>query len=395
MTELSVAPLPDACGGATAVRVGRIRISCFRNYFRLHLVLSGAPVVLYGPNGAGKTNLLEAVSLLAPGRGMRGARLSELDRREGGRFRIQAEIESHDGPHEIETWHEAGGERRRVRLDGAMLRSSAALAEQVAAVWLTPSMDRVLVEGAAGRRRFLDRLVLALYADHAARVGSFERAMRERLHLLRSAHADPLWLAAIEQRMAEAAVAVAAARRDLVADLDRELTQSWGGFPSARLELVGEVERRLDARSALEVEQWLRARYEATRLRDAETGMTSLGIHRTDLSVFDRQTGAPAGAVSTGQQKALLLAILLAEVRLRRSRRGEAPLLLLDEVAAHLDAGRRRLLFDALVDLDVQAWLTGTDFDLFRPLAGRARLFEVVDGQLRERDGRTGPSASL
>ncbi len=380
-----LAPEPaTGVAGETVGAVTRLELAAFRNYRRLDLAVTGRPVVLFGPNGAGKTNLLEALSLLGPGRGLRRARLAELDHRAGGRFRIRARIETAEGPREVETRHDAEGGRRTVAIDGTLSRSSAELARICAMVWLTPAMDRILVEGPAGRRRFLDRLTLALYPDHAARVAAFERAMRERVRLLRGPRPDPVWLEAVERRMAEAAVAIAAARRDLLAGLERELARGVDGFPSARLELAGEVETALEGMTALEAEQWLAARLAGSRDADADSGGAAHGTHRTDLLVFAREEAVPAAACSTGQQKALLLAVLLAETRLRRARAGDWPLLLLDEVAAHLDACRRAALFEALVAMGAQSWLTGTDAELFRPLFGRAAVFHLNEATLRE-----------
>ncbi len=384
MTARLVPEPATPVAGEAAGAVSRLELAAFRNYRRLELAVTARPVVLFGPNGAGKTNLLEALSLLTPGRGLRRARLAELDHRGGGRFRLRARVETVDGPREVESWHDPENGRRVLAVDGAACRSSAELARLCAMVWLTPAMDRILVEGPAGRRRFLDRLTLALYPDHAARVTAFERAMRERAHLLRSRRPDPVWLDALERRMAQAAVAIAAARRDLVAGLEAELARGVEGFPSARLALAGEVEEALGRMSALEVEQWLAGRLAESRTADAEGGGAAHGTHRSDLLVFLRAGEVPAAACSTGQQKALLLAVLLAETRLRRTRAGDWPVLLLDEVAAHLDAERRRALFEALVAMGAQCWLTGTDAELFRPLFGRAAVFHLNEATLRE-----------
>ncbi len=373
-----------AVAGEAAGAVSRLELAAFRGYRRLDLTVEARPVVLFGPNGAGKTNLLEALSLLTPGRGLRRARLAEIDNRAGGHFRIRARLETADGPREVETWHDPDSGRRQVAIDGAPSRSSGELARVCAMVWLTPAMDRILAEAPAGRRRFLDRLTLALYPDHASRVGAFERAMRERAHLLRTRRPDPFWLGALERRMAEAAVAIAAARRDLVAGLEAELARGVAGFPSARLALAGEVEEALEKMRALEAEQWLTERLAASRAGDAESGGAAHGTHRSDLRVYSREGEVPAADCSTGQQKALLLAVLLAETRLRRSRGGDWPVLLLDEVVAHLDAARRAALFEALVELGAQSWLTGTDAELFRPLFGRAAVFHVCEATLSE-----------
>lgn len=374
-----------ASGTEAALRVTDIRLADFRNYRAATVSPAGSGVVLWGPNGAGKTNLLEAVSLLAPGRGLRGARLAEIDRRDGGPFRLAARLATAEGPREVETWHEASCDRRLVRLEGGPPRAPVELGSFAGIVWLTPAMDRLLAEAPSGRRRFLDRLVLAHYPDHARAVAGFERAMRERARLLREPPVDPLWLDAIERRMAEHGVAVAAARRRFVRELAAELAVARDGFPALGLELSGEVEARLGEVSALDAEEWFVAGLAAARARDAELGGAAVGPHRSDLLVHTAG-GEPVASASTGQQKLALLAILLAAVRLRQRVSGEAPVVLLDEVAAHLDPGRRLALFEALHDTGAQVWLTGTDRDLFRPLVGRARIYRVFEAKLDEDD---------
>lgn len=368
---------------ARALAVRRLELEDFRNYRRLRLELGAMPVVLHGDNGAGKTNLLEAVSLLAPGRGLRRARLKELDR-EGGEapWRVASTVDGHGGPADIATARDPDAERRAVEADGQSLKSQTGLGEFVSLVWLTPAMDRLFSESASGRRRFLDRLVLAIDPEHAARVAAFERALRERSHLLRAGRRDPAWLGAIEQRMAEAAVAVAAARRELVQDLDATLAEAPYPFPRPRLALDGEVEGWLDTMPALAAEQRLAEALAASRAQDAETGGASLGPHRSDLLATDAMRGEPAQRSSTGRQKAFLISIVLAEARLRQARHGDLPILLLDEVTAHLDPRRRAELLAALAELGAQAWLTGTDAQLFAPIARAAQVFHVVNGAL-------------
>jgi DNA replication and repair protein RecF len=338
--------------------------------------------VLYGENGAGKTNLLEAISLLTPGRGLRRARLAELDREGGGPWRVRAEIAGHLGPAEILTENDPEAERRNVAVDGQPQRSQIALGDYLSLLWLTPAMDRLFLEGPAGRRRFLDRLVLAIDPAHAARVAAFERSLRERSHLLRAGRQDPAWLGAIERRMAEAGVAVAAARRELVQDLDAALRDSVFPFPRPRLSLEGEVEGWLETMPALTAEQRLAERLAQTRVQDAESGGAATGPHKSDLVATDAARGEPAQRCSTGRQKAFLVSIVLAEARLRQTRHGDLPILLLDEVTAHLDPRRRAELLAALVDLGAQTWLTGTDAHLFAPLLSVARVFHVVNGAL-------------
>lgn len=362
--------------------VSRLALTRFRSYDSARLEADGRPVVLFGENGAGKTNLLEALSFLAPGRGLRRARLAECDRVGGaGPWGVAATVEGPRGPVRLGTGREEGEERRQVRVDGAAAKSQAALAEHVNVVWLTPQMDGLFREGAGNRRRFLDRLVFGFDPEHAQRVAIYDNAMRERARLLKEGAGDPAWLAALEDRMARYGVAIAAARRDVAQRLDAACATAAGPFPRARLAAAGTVESFLAEGPALEAEDRVRAGLAASRRQDAETGGAALGPHRSDLLVSDAR-GLPAAQGSTGEQKALLVAIVLAHARLQAQLRGATPLLLLDEIAAHLDATRRAALFDALLALDAQAWLTGTDAALFAPLGGAAQFVRVADGTL-------------
>ena len=381
--------------GAVFARVGvtRLVLTDFRNYREARLTLGTASVVLTGPNGAGKTNLLEAVSFLAPGRGLRGAKLSEIDRRQragsGGSsqgWAVAAVVATRRGTLRIGTGHDVGlqptGERRIVRIDGEPARGQAVLGERLGVVWLTPSMDRLFLEGPSGRRRFLDRLVLGLDPAHASHVAAYEQALRERSRLLRDGPADSAWFAALEKVMAERGVAVAAARRDAVQQLDRVCAEAEGPFPRARLRLIGTVEDWLEAMPALAAEIKLASALAANRQADAQAGGALIGPHRSDLAVALADKDIAAELASTGEQKALLISILLAHAGLQRAVRGEPPLLLLDEIVAHLDASRRAALFDALLRLDSQTWLTGTDEALFAPLRCQAQFLSVRDGNL-------------
>jgi DNA replication and repair protein RecF len=370
--------------------VARLTLANFRSYAAAQLDVAGEPVVLAGPNGAGKTNLLEALSFLAPGRGLRRAKLSEIDRRGGnGAWTLSVQLATADGTVQIGTGRDAesdSGERRVVRIDGAPAKTQAELARLASFVWLTPQMDRLFTEGTSARRRFLDRLVLGFDPEHANALTAYERAMRERLRLLRDGPADASWLHALEETMAAQGVAIAAARRDCAAQIDRACAASAGPFPHARLAMIGEVESWLATMPALAAEDALRQRFAEQRRADAEAGVTTFGPHRADLAVEHVGNGMPAPQCSTGEQKALLLAILLAQARLLAAARGAAPLMLLDEVAAHLDAERRAALFDELLDLKTQAWLTGTDSTLFAALRGRAQFFAVADARISSMD---------
>ena len=385
----SVAIEPDA---VSAIAVSRLTLTDFRCFTKATLSVDARPVVLTGPNGAGKTSVLEALSLLTPGPGLRGARLADIARRasiegeaaegaatEGAGWAVAAEVEGFQGPARIGTGAAPGEARRAVRIDGRPAKGQAALAEVISALWLTPSMDRMFNDGAGARRRFFDRLVFGFDAGHASRLSAYERALRERARLLRdgAGAADPAWLGALESRMAENGVAVAAARRTTVRALAADLAHGAGPFPGAIVGFDGGVEALLDDMPALDAEAHIAAALAASRGHDARAGGASQGPHRSDLAVRHKASGAPAAQCSSGEQKALLIAIVLATARLQARLRGVAPLLLLDEVAAHLDADHRCALADEIAGLGVQAWLTGTDRAAFAAFAGRAQYVTV------------------
>lgn len=368
--------------------VTRLTLTRFRGYEHARLEPGRGPVVLVGPNGAGKTNLLEAVSFLAPGRGLRGARLADVERigsPPGAGWAVAAVIETPHGPVEIGTGREPGaadGDRRTVHINGQPAKGQTALADHVSVVWLTPPMDRLFQEGAGGRRRFLDRLVFGFDPAHAGRLNRYEHALRERARLLRDGSGDGAWLAGLEDQMATTGTAVAAARRDVVNRLRAACARSLGPFPAAVLEADGTVERWLADGPALAAEDALRRALRDGRRADADGGGASVGPHRSDLAVRHRAKDMPAALCSTGEQKALLIAIVLANTRLLAAERGAAPLLLLDEVAAHLDGERREALFAEVLALGAQAWMTGTGRADFDPLGAAATRFSIADARV-------------
>ena len=376
-------------GPVSRVSVLRIDLTGFRNYREARIETDGRPVVLTGPNGAGKTNLLEAISFLAPGRGLRRARLSEIDRHRSGTeavspWAVSARVATPSGLVAIGTGREATSEtsdRRVVRIDGQGVKSQVALAQHLNLVWLTPQMDRLFQEGAAPRRRFLDRLVFGFDPEHAARLASYEQALKERARLLRAGGADPTWLTQLEDTMAREGVAVAASRRDIAQRLDDASAEPGDDlFPVPRIGLEGTAEAWLADMPALEAEERLKAEFAAARRIDAETGTTVMGPHRADLAVRHAVKNVAAPECSTGEQKALLISIVLSHARLQSMLRGWTPVLLLDEVAAHLDRPRRRALFDRILALGSQAWLTGTDAEMFEDFHQNAHFLSVADG---------------
>jgi DNA replication and repair protein RecF len=369
----------------TAAALTRLSLTDFRSYAHADLALDGRPVWLAGPNGAGKTNLLEAVSLLIPGRGLRGAGLAEVGRRMPGEtvgraWAVSVVIGSAGDELRIGTGVEQPGALRRVvRVEGEPAPPGR-LAEHLRQVWLTPAQDRLFLEGASDRRRFLDRLVFAAEPPHAAHVAAYEKALRERMKLLTEGPADPAWLGALEARLASAGALMAAARARTLAALAAEIsTRGERPFPQARLALTGDWERLAAEGAELDdIEERLARALAAGRDRDAAAGRALTGPHRGDLSVVHAEKDRPAAECSTGEQKALILNLVLAQAaRLARMAEAPSPILLLDEVAAHLDARRRTALFDEVEALGLQAFLTGTDEMLFDGLAGRAQGFRV------------------
>ncbi|MBV9840274.1 MAG: DNA replication/repair protein RecF [Sphingomonadaceae bacterium] len=347
--------------------VVRLALTDFRNHASLFVEVQAGFVLLTGENGAGKTNILEALSLLTPGRGLRGAALSEMARSDGpGGFAVAARLRDDS---EIGTGTQAAApERRQVRVNGANAAANA-LGERLSVLWLTPAMDRLFSESPGGRRRFLDRLVLALAPAHAHHAARYEAAARARNKLLADPEgADPAWLTALERGMAEHGAAIALARADTVAALDAHLAAAPAGpFARARIALSGWQPAAGDAQAAFTAE------LRSGRGRDAAAGRALAGPHRSDLAVTHAGKGQPAERCSTGEQKALLLGLVLAHADLVAERSGRAPLMLLDEVAAHLDPSRRAALFERLAAAD-QVWMTGTEAALFAGVGEATRL---------------------
>ena len=375
----------------SAAHIRRLSLSNFRSYRAASIAIGGNLVVLTGPNGAGKTNLIEAVSLLTPGRGLRRATFDELAFSEGdGSWAVSAEIEGMLGLATLGTGidppaGEDSAPSRKCRIDRENVSSAAAFADHLRVVWLTPAMDPLFNGPASERRRFLDRLVLAVDAQHSSRVAALERSLRSRNRLLEDARSDAHWLDAVEHETAEVAVAVAAARAETVNRLSGALAAARDTapeFPRAEIALDGWMEKLLPDYSATEIEDRYRALLKDNRARDAAAGRTLDGPHLSDLAVTHTGKGIPAAQASTGEQKALLIRLVLAHAGLIKDMTGFAPLLLLDEIVAHLDPGRRAALYDALASLGAQVWMTGADPAAFGDIAGRARMLEVRPGTI-------------
>lgn len=379
---------------AEAPRVRRLKLADFRSYAALDLSVDAAMVALVGDNGAGKTNVLEALSLLAPGRGLRRAEFGQCARAEGrGGFAVSVEVETETGAVRLGTGIEPpepdGAQARRCRIDRANVPSATAFAEHVRLVWLTPAMDTLFAGPAAERRRFLDRLVLTIDAEHGARTNALERALRARNRLLEERFPDSAWLDACEREAAELATAVAAARHECIVRLQAliEATRDDASpFPWAALRLDGEVEALVASAPALEAEEQYRAILHVNRTRDAAAGRTTVGPHVGDLLVRHGPKDIEAARASTGEQKALLTGLVLAHARLVRSMSGIAPLMLLDEIGAHFDPSRRAALFASLGGIGGQVWMTGADPALFQgmgqAIGTRADLLHVTPGRI-------------
>lgn len=366
--------------------VTKLGLTCFRSYRHLSLDLLPKPVVVIGENGAGKTNVLEALSMLAPGKGFRNAPLSEMDHQlqdvmtSTYPWIISATIQTSVGVVQIGTGREPSAthiNKRVIRIDGQPVKSQSRLPQLLSVLWLTPLMDHLFVGSSAERRKFLDRLVLTFDPEHAARVGDYETSMRERARLLKKSMPDNAWLSALEEQMVSTGLAIAAARLHAIAVITEALTLGPGCFPKPRLFVKGRIESLLQTMPALDAEESFRSLLKEHRQLDRVSGRTLVGTHRSDLDVWYEDKTMPARLCSTGEQKALLLSITMAEARARHRWHLSPPIMLLDEVVAHLDPERRAALFAELETLGSQVWMTGTDRSLFEPIFNRAQLFTV------------------
>ena len=377
-----------------AARIRRLSLSNFRSYHAAQVDVGAGPVVLVGPNGAGKTNLIEAISFLAPGRGLRRATLEDVAFSEGdGGWAVSANVEGVLGLVTLGTGIESptaedGTLTRRCRIDREPASSAAAFADHLRIVWLVPAMDGLFNGPASERRRFLDRLVLAIDSDHGSRVSALERALRSRNRLLEDPNVDLHWLDAIERETAELAVAVTALRVETVDRLQAVLASrrdSAAAFPAAEIALDGWLEKLVPNYPAVAIEDRYRQVLRDNRARDAAAGRTLDGPHLSDLAVAFAAKSIPAAEASTGEQKALLIGLVLAHAGLLAEMSGFAPVLLLDEVIAHLDPARRAALYAELDEVGAQAWMTGADAAAFVEVSARADMLEISPGQIKKR----------
>jgi len=382
-----------------------ISLHNFRNYTHARVETTSAPVILTGSNGAGKTSLLEAISLLTPGRGLRRAKLSELDRTspspirgEGGEggatWVVSARVFGMQGDVQIGTGRNpdcpppnlppsGGGDSRIVKIDGKISRGQSELARHLSVIWLTPQMEQLFQDGTSAGRKFLDRLVYSFDPEHASRINEYEFAMRERNKLLQNPRADHVWLDALEQTMAETGAAIANARLHTVEHINDAIHRSTLSFPKADIKIRGIIEDKLhQGIPAIQAEDEFKSILKAGRGQDSAAGRTLIGTHRSEMQVIHIIKQMPAESCSTGEQKALLLSIVLAQARAGAQWHGVVPVLLLDEVVAHLDATRRLELFEEICQIGAQTWMTGTDAALFTGMEQKAQFFRVDNGSV-------------
>ena len=380
-------PVPLTDPRPPAPHISRLRLTHFRSHAGVDISVDCGAVILTGPNGAGKTNILEAISMLAPGRGLRSAQLDDMSAKgaDSG-WMVLADITTATAPMRVGVGFANGGTSRDLRVDGVPARGFEKISMALPQLWLTPAMDRLFTDSAGGRRRFIDRFAQTLVSGLSTQLNQYERAMRERNKLLQTPgtqFSGNGWLDGLEENMASLGTAIAAARLDALDALAEGLAaMPKNVFPRAEVALEGTLESVLRARPAIEVEDDWRARLQAERARDAAAGRSLEGPHRTDLHVTHAVKKIAAAKCSTGEQKGLLVGLIMAQARSVTARTGDAPILLLDEVAAHLDATRRQALFEILQDLGGQSWITGTDATAFADFTHATSHLHIAAGEV-------------
>ncbi len=390
MESLELAAITEHNTNARVLSLTSLSLNNFRNYHSARIEINAAPVVLTGRNGAGKTNILEAISLLTPGRGIRRAKLSDIDSQSasGLPWVVAANLYGMQGEVKIGTGRDSqtpddGTDKRMVKIDGKVIRGQSELARHFAIIWLTPQMEQLFQESASAGRKFIDRLVYSFDPEHASRINEYEYAMRERNRILQSNRADAYWLDALEQTMAETGAAIAQARLHTVEHINHTILRSPLSFPKADIGIAGMVEDLLaKGTAAVAVEEEFKHRLRNARSLDAASGRTLGGVHRSEMNVIHIKKQMPAHLCSTGEQKALLLSIVLAQARAGAQWHRVVPVILLDEVVAHLDATRRLELFEEICQIGAQTWMTGTDSTLFTGLEKKAQYYQVDGGSI-------------
>ncbi len=372
-------------------KVKKLKLNNFRNYLTLDLKLPNQHniIVITGKNGSGKTNILEAISLLSPGKGIRGCKLSDINN-EGAVnscWYVESEIAGFYGHERIETWLDPeaikdGKNKRYVKVNDQSIKAQAELTKLLTISWITPQMDQLFISGTSARRNFLDRIVQNFEPSHTKHLMAYEHSMKERARLLKEKNYDINWLSALENNMAELAIPIAASRVQAVEYIEEIMDEINHPFPKARMLVTGEVESRMHKVPAVQLEDEFREILQKNRSLDAATGRTNVGIHKSDLLVYYKNKNLQADKCSTGEQKSLLLSIFLAEVFAQIKWRAQTPILLLDEVLAHLDESRRDTLCQIIKDTKAQAWITGTESETFIPIKNDSQFFKIENSHL-------------
>ncbi len=372
-------------------KVQKLKLSSFRNYLSIELkpLSQYNNIIITGRNGSGKTNILEAISLLSPGKGIRGCKLSEIsnDTTQGSCWHIDAEIASFYGHERIETWLdpqalEDGRSKRQVKVNDQSIKTQAELTKLLTISWITPQMDQLFISGASTRRKFLDRIVQNFEPSHAKHLMAYEHAMRERARLLKDKNYDINWLSVLENNMAEVAIPIAASRVQTAEYVEEIMGEIDHPFPKARMVVDGEIESKMHKVPAVQLEDEFRGSLQKNRGLDAAIGRTNVGVHKSDLLVYYKGKNLQADKCSTGEQKSLLLSIFLAEVFAQIKWRAQTPILLLDEVLAHLDENRRDILCQVIKDTKAQTWITGTESEIFTPIKNESQFFKIENSKL-------------